>query len=113
MREQLDEFYEETAMTDADDALEKGFEPTSRDVICARGRTAYNHEGNRRFRHILETHLQQYAGAASKQEKSVVVSGVLEQIRTERPEAGFVRKGQDGRWYKCADHVCREKIGQG
>jgi len=93
--------------------------PLETDIICARGRTAYNHEGNRRFRGILEQHLDAYRNATTKQEKSRVVVTVLEEIQ--RSQYRFVRSRKDakdddgdgdgGHWMEVEEHVRREKVG--
>lgn len=66
---------------------------------------------NRRFRVTVKMHLQDYADAKGKTEKSQVVSKILELIREASPEGSFVTKESDGRWYEVSDRVAREKIG--
>ncbi|CAB9519535.1 Nitrilase family, member 2 [Seminavis robusta] len=88
--------------------LQPGFKPSSLDVICKRGKTAYNH--NLHFRELIETHLDKYANASSKLEKSLVVSDVVETIRRGSPDGGFVRE-VDGVWCEVGDAIAREKCG--
>jgi len=37
------------------------FRPGPFDVICRRGKIAYSHSGNRRFRILVSMHLEEYA----------------------------------------------------
>lgn len=90
--------------------LEPGFEPTQIDIICARGRRAYNHEGNQAFRKVLEQNLDKYKSATTKQQKTIVVNALLDEIKE---KSQFVRKLTDGKWIQVPEHVAKEKIGQG
>lgn len=81
------------------------------DVICARGKMALNHSGNRRFRVIVKMHLERYSKAANKFEKSLIVSQVVDSVRESSPGGGFIKEAR-GRWYEVGDHVAREKVGQ-
>jgi hypothetical protein len=88
--------------------LGPAYRPGLGDVICARGKSATNHEGNRRFRTIIESRMEQYASTKNKFEKSVIVSQVVEEIRQ---GGGFVRP-ENGRWYEVGDQIAHEKVGQ-
>lgn len=87
------------------------FSPGPHDVICARGKEAKNHEGNRRYTKMIESSLDRYAKLASKYEKTLVVSEIVEAVRRSSPDGGFVKK-ENGRWYEVGDHLAREKVGQ-
>lgn len=82
-------------------------------VICARGKEAYQHRGNKSFRATLEHHLPAYANANNKLEKSEIVSAIFHAIKEATPEGGFIRKNEKGQWCRVAVHIAREKIGQG
>lgn len=88
--------------------LPDGFQPTSSDVICRRGKTAYEH--NQHFRDLIESRLSAYSSASSKLEKSLVVTEVVDLIREKSPLGGFVRQ-VDGKWYEVGDSIAREKCG--
>jgi len=92
-------------------ALAEGFRPGPMDFICARGNQAYNHAGNKRFRAIVESYLEEYSKATSKVEKSVVVSTIIDLVREASPNGGFVKK-EKGRWYEVGDQIARDKVGQ-
>jgi len=95
--------------------LPEGFVPAQHDVICARGKTAFGHPGNRRFRVLLSLQLDKYANATSKIEKSVIVTSIVDAIRESshsKGGGGFVRE-EGSRWYAVNEHLAREKVGQG
>lgn len=81
------------------------------DVICARGKKALNHSGNRRFRAMIKANLQKYSMATSKLEKSLIVSGIVDSVREASPGGGFIKQ-ENGKWYEVGDHIAREKCGQ-
>lgn len=91
--------------------LAVNFAPGPLDVICARGKAAKNHPGNKRFRHLIHMSLEEYSAAETKLAKSLIVSSIVDNIRLSSPDGGFVRE-EDGVWYEVGDHVSREKVGQ-
>ena len=80
------------------------------DVICARGKTAFQHPGNQRFRALIERRVEDYAAASNKFEKSVIVSQIVDEVRQASPSGGFIRS-EKGLWYEVGD-AAREKVGQ-
>jgi len=95
------------------DAVDLGptFQPGAFDVICSRGKKAFQHAGNRNFRNIIERHMEEYAKASTKFEKSIIVTQIVDQVRQASPSGGFIRR-DNGRWYEVGDAVAREKVGQ-
>lgn len=87
------------------------YTPGEFDVICARGKQAKNHSGNVRYRRIIVEKMKIYDEAPTKLEKTVIVSEILDSVRTVSPNGGFIKKF-DGRWFEVGDHIAREKIGQ-
>lgn len=85
--------------------------PGEYDVICARGKRALGHPGNRRFRAMIEDNLEKYSKANSKLEKSLIVSEIVDAVRESSPYGGFIRE-EGGVWYEVGDHIAREKCGQ-
>jgi hypothetical protein len=88
------------------------FCPGPYDVICARGAAAASHVGNLRFRKTVKDFVPQYSKATTKLEKSLLVSAIVDSVRDNAPEGGFVKKFEDGDWYEVGDACAREKIGQ-
>jgi hypothetical protein len=80
------------------------------DVICARGKQAYNHEGNRYFRGIVASATEKYSNVESKLQRSMIVTEIVDVIRAKGN--GFVRQNDEGEWIECTDVMCREKVGQ-
>ena len=88
-----------------------GFTPSDLDVICARGKLIYDHEGNRRFRELVKHHLPTYSECVTKMQKTRLVSHIIETVRRRSPEGGFV-KNVKGQWYEVGDRRAKEKTGQ-
>jgi hypothetical protein len=80
------------------------------DVICARGKQAYNHQGNRYFRQIIQNATEKYSKVESKLQRSMIVTDIVDAIRVKGN--GFLRKNSKGEWEECSDVMCREKVGQ-
>ena len=91
--------------------LKIDYQPGEHDVICARGKQAKNHSGNVWYRELIDESLEQYDAAATKTEKTVLVTSILEAVRNASPDGGFIKK-VEGRWMEVGDHIAREKIGQ-
>lgn len=94
-------------------ALPKDFTPGEQDVICGRGRKAFNHIGNERFRKLVESRLEEYSNASAKLEKSYILSDIVCEVRQRSPQGGFVKRdSSSGRWYEVGDFLAREKTSQ-
>lgn len=94
-------------------ALPLDFVPGENDVICGRGRKAFSHIGNERFRRLVEGRLAEYSSASSKLEKSYILSDIVVEVRQISPNGGFVKRDtQSGRWYEVGDFLAREKTSQ-
>ncbi|CAB9515867.1 Nitrilase family, member 2 [Seminavis robusta] len=91
--------------------LSPNFQPGKLDVICSRGKFAYNSPGNCWFRCMVEEQMDNYSNAKTKTDKSLVVSILVNRVRHAAPEGGFV-KNVGGRWYRVSDRYSREKVGQ-
>jgi len=83
-----------------------GFEPTELDVICARGKGAFNHPGNIRFRALVQDQLHSYSSSTSKMEKSKIVRDIIESVRQASPQGGFVKK-VNGEWFDVGERSRR------
>ncbi|KAL3904844.1 MAG: hypothetical protein SGILL_009912 [Bacillariaceae sp.] len=90
--------------------LGPNFIPGPYDVICARGKHAFQHSGNRYFRNVVQMATEKYSHATSKLERTIIVSEIVDTIRSKGN--GFVRKNERGEWLKCDDVLAREKTGQ-
>ena len=94
-------------------ALPDHFTPGPMDVVCARGKGSSRHEGNRRFKLIIENAIPKYANTDSRMEKTLIVSEIVESIRkAASPNSpGFVKK-EGGRWWIMSDSLARDKVSQ-
>ena len=75
--------------------------------LQSRGRSAFNHAGNVRFRGIIADNVDRYKSATSKQQKTAVVNSLLEEFKA---TSRFVRKQEDGKWVEVPEHVAKEKV---
>lgn len=92
--------------------LPPDFMPTEKDVVCARGKEAFLHPGNKRYRDIIDLNLDKYKGAKNKNEKSKLVMEIVEEVRQDAP-AGLIRFCDvEQLWYEIGDEAAREKVGQ-
>lgn len=86
--------------------------PQEKDVICGRGRSTYQHAGNKLFRKIVEQFLERYSNATSKLGKSQVVSDIVSSVRNYGGD--FVKLSKEsGTYESVAERIVREKVGQG
>jgi hypothetical protein len=92
--------------------LSMAFIPGQYDVICARGKIAKTHSGNKFYREIIKNTIPQYSEANTKIDKTIIVNEILEEIRTRSRVGGFIKKNIDGHYYEVSEHFAREKIGQ-
>eukprot|EP00547_Thalassionema_nitzschioides_P006281 CAMPEP_0194221170 /NCGR_PEP_ID=MMETSP0156-20130528/30035_1 /TAXON_ID=33649 /ORGANISM="Thalassionema nitzschioides, Strain L26-B" /LENGTH=176 /DNA_ID=CAMNT_0038951485 /DNA_START=12 /DNA_END=542 /DNA_ORIENTATION=+ len=53
--------------------------PTPKDVLCGRGVTCYQHEGNQQFRTIIALHLPKYTHAkTSRHQKTLIIQNIVD-----------------------------------
>ena len=90
--------------------LGANYVPGEFDVLCARGKQATNHPGNKFFRAVVDQHRERYASVTSKWERSRIVSEIIELIRSKGN--GFVKQEKSGEWTVTSDLLAREKVGQ-
>lgn len=95
-----------------DAPLDPDFEPGPHDVICTRGKEAYNHPGNVHFRTLIYTHWEDYNTCITKIDKSLAVIRIVDEIRQLSPQGGFVKFCKQKRCYvEVGDKKAREKVG--
>lgn len=101
------------AIRSVEDTLNLGpnFKPGAFDVICARGNRAFQHPGNKRFREVVKSKVDEYSSASSKFQKSMIVSHIVDDVRQHSPNGGFVKE-ENSCWFEVGDGAAREKVGQ-
>ncbi|CAJ1939229.1 unnamed protein product [Cylindrotheca closterium] len=92
--------------------LPEDFQPCAYSVICGRGRKSTDAVGNRRLAVIASLFAQRYSEATKKDEKTHIVSEILEIMRSAspNPQHAFVRHSK-GSWFRVENLHAREKIG--
>lgn len=83
-------------------------EPTVQDVLCGRGKDCFHHEGNIRFRALIEAMLSQYTISRSKKHKMQIIQFV---VQTVIQEGGRFLKKEDRRWYDGGIACGKDKVG--
>jgi len=79
----------------------------SKYILCGRGPRNYNHEGNVKFRRLIEKNAQVYT-ESSKGKKTKLVSRLIEQIRN--CDMKFM-ESKEGVWQELTHRESRNKIG--
>jgi hypothetical protein len=92
--------------------LPRGFEPSPYSVVCGRGRKSSEAFGNRRLNVIASLYVKRYSNATRKEEKSGIVTEILEVIRSACPDSrhAFVKQ-INGKWWSVQNLHAREKVG--
>lgn len=91
--------------------LSPSFSPGPNDVIFSRGQKARKHAGNIKFQAIVRSVSERYSKTEGKLGKSLIVSEIIDTIRRNSPNGGFV-KLDNGKWYEVGDYIARERVGQ-
>ena len=86
------------------------FQPTPYSVIIGRGRSFHDAPGNKRLRVIATTFLPEYTNATTKQDKTVIVSRIVEMVRIACPKGAAFIKLVNGRWWSLNDFRGRFKL---
>lgn len=85
--------------------------PHRNDIICARGEAQRNHEGNKRYRAIIDMHRKQYHAATSKKGRTQICSDILCILGACNPPGRFIRFDLDAqKWLIIGETSAREKI---
>ena len=86
------------------------FTPGEFDVICGRGRQAFNHPGNKFFRTLVQRYHDNFGQAKTRLERTTVVTNVIDEVRSKG--MGFVKQDETGgQWSIVSDRLAREKVG--
>lgn len=90
--------------------LREDFSPVDSDVICGRGRKCFNHRGNVKFRNTIQAYLARYKAAETKAQKSNIICEIIDLVRKDSPNGGFVKKDEpSGRWFEVRQEMRRLK----
>jgi len=87
------------------------FVPGPNDVVCARGKSYWDHEGNRKYRDLIAISTKKYSKSQNKLEKTLIVSEIVDAIH--KKHGRFVKKMKKaGPWVVVDEVFAREKVGQ-
>ena len=100
----------EMEKSDSETPLGSLFKPGHFDVICARGKDAWNHPGNIHFRSLVQKAVERYERTTSRCHRTAIVTEIITEIR--RKGNGFVKQESNGEWYEVGNILAREKVGQ-
>lgn len=91
--------------------LEENFVPGENDVICGYGRSCFEHIGNARFREMVTESLEDYSGSSSKLGKTIIICEIVNKVRQNSPNGGFVRADpMTGRFFEVGDFLAVRKF---
>lgn len=89
--------------------LPEKYEVGPNDVVCGRGKGSYNRTGNKKFRAMVQEHVEEYVQAKTKLDKSMVLSAIVEKVH-EQWNGRFIKQ-RKGVWEEIGDEQAREKAG--
>jgi len=85
---------------------------TENDILMGRGGNNRKHSGNERLRMICHYGVQSYK-VASKKEKYIVTTQILQLIRSLEPEGRFLEfHAKENTWHETTEKRAREKVSQ-
>jgi hypothetical protein len=91
------------------------FTPGPYDVVCARGKLAWDHIGNRRFRLLIDLTIDKYLAARTKIDKSILVLSLVDMVREASSDGGgfvkLIKEGNALQWCEVGDITARDKVG--
>mmetsp|Transcript_24417 Transcript_24417/g.57890 ORF Transcript_24417/g.57890 Transcript_24417/m.57890 type:complete len:421 (+) Transcript_24417:320-1582(+) len=91
--------------------LPSDYQPSDTDVICARGRSGWDHPGNVHYRQLVADATPRYSQATNKLQKSLIVSEIVQSVH-DRLGKFIKRKNKRCSWVQVDETFHREKIGQ-
>jgi hypothetical protein len=84
-------------------------QPCTNDILCGRGKSFFNHEGNKRFRDILSKYVNDYRNASHRTKRSDVVKAVV--YETLETGARFLnRQERKSEWYDGGETLAKNKV---
>ena len=80
---------------------------TDNDVLCGRGRSIYNHPGNKVFRTFIRKNIETYS-KATKTEKGVMLTKLLQQMMTRNVRV--FKRDKSGKWQQLGETEMKHKV---
>lgn len=92
-------------------SLPADYIPGPNDVVCARGKSYWDHEGNQKYRALIGAATEKYSASTNKFEKTTIVSEIVQSVHDRKGQ--FVKKeSKGGPWVVVDEVFAREKVGQ-
>jgi hypothetical protein len=94
--------------------MSMGYQPTSFDVCCGRGKQHWTHSGNVNFRKFIQNNIHLYQEAQTKPAKTALVVTLVEHVRSNGGH--FLKLEEDsssadfGCWVDIGDFLARDKV---
>ena len=85
------------------------FQPDHLSVVIGRGRAFNEAAGNQNLKVLATYFVRRYKEAPSKQDKSSIVSRIVQMVEDACPDGGFVTLN-GGRWWTVDDHTKRDGV---
>jgi hypothetical protein len=87
------------------------FIPSPNDVVRVRGKSYWDHVGNKMYRRFIAGATETYSGTSSKLGKTLVVSDIVEAVQ--KRNGRFVkRESKGGPWVEVDEVFARDKVGR-
>jgi hypothetical protein len=104
------------ANINSDTPLDTSYQPGCYDVVCGRGKGSYNRPGNRHFRALVATFLDDYRNAKTRLDKTAVLGRIVDKVHSlqdphTKQAAQFVRLCKHSGWVQIGKDSAREKVG--
>ena len=90
--------------------LPPSFTPSPHSVVIGRGRACATATGTLRLKVLVQNRLNQYGSARSKEEKSAIISSIVDSVRDACPAGAFVKQDSENQWWEVEDSVARERV---
>mmetsp|Transcript_20868 Transcript_20868/g.29449 ORF Transcript_20868/g.29449 Transcript_20868/m.29449 type:complete len:771 (+) Transcript_20868:242-2554(+) len=88
-------------------------QPNGNDVLCGRGGSINAHPGNEQFRGLVEKYRRIYLNARFKQEKRLIASSIVDEIKALDPPGRFLAKDPATEtWFAVGEEKARDKTSQ-
>lgn len=78
-----------------------------KDVLCGRERQIHAHQGNRKFRHLINMNRERYQTATSREVKTSITAEIVETVRL---SGGRFLKQDEGIWREVDPNYAHEKV---
>ena len=83
--------------------------PSTNDILCGRGKAFFKHEGNKRFRDIVDKYINAYIQASQRSKRSEIVKAVVNEML--ETGARFLKKSENKlEWYDGGEKLAKEKV---